>query len=76
MFQQQRPHSDADTELREILRRGESRVGRPSTERPSAGRTITLFAWLALLVLAAWILIQLGIVDPNLCHGTLNPASC
>ena len=76
MFQQQRPNQDADTELREILRRGETRVGRPSSERPSIGRTATLLLWLVFLVLAAWILIQLGIVDPVLCHGTLNPTSC
>lgn len=68
------PHSSQD-EIEQTLRRGESKLER--RERPLTVTSVAVvFGWAALLVLVAAVLIGLGLIDPEMCRGTMNPASC
>lgn len=69
------PYQGADEELRQVLHRGESRTGEEPAPVTARGVVLTV-VWLTALVAIGFVLLQLGIIDPSMCHGTLNPASC
>lgn len=71
----QKPYHGADRELEETLRRGESRTGEEPAPVTARGLIVTV-AWVAALVVIGYILVGTGVISPDFCHGTMNPASC
>lgn len=71
----QKPYRGSEHELRETLRRGEARTGEEPAPVTTRGVLVTV-AWVAILVAIGFVLVGTGIIDPSMCHGTLNPASC
>lgn len=71
----QSPYRSSDQEAREVSRRvAEYRERHPS---PVTARGLLIgAAWLAALVVIGFVLVGTGIIDPEFCHGTMNPASC